>query len=151
MHARWIRLGVASAVSAALVVGTMSPGGASVQARGNKKKFCQQSVKINGDSSPEDLAAEEITRRRAAELEKSFKKLAKQAPTVKLSNTMKQLAGYFAQIADGAKPTEFSSEQAQAFGNALKDWALYFTRNCLSEIIPDITLPELPDITLPDL
>ena len=154
MHARWIKLGVVTVASAALIVGTMGPGGASVQARGNKKKYCEQSVQINGDSSLEDLSAEEITQTRAAELEKGFKRLVKLAPTKKLSNTAKTLSGYFGEVADGTQVTDFSTEDAKRFAEALGHWSTYFIRNCLGEIIPDITLPDLddlPDITLPDI
>jgi hypothetical protein len=136
-------------LSAVMVVGTAGLGGASVDAKGSKAKFCKQAAKVGEDATS---SGDDISEEAAAKLEKQLDKLAKQAPSKNLESATKEMADYFGKIADG-DIEDISAEEAKDFGIATGTFGVYVTTKCLTDAIPDITLPDisLPDVTLPDI
>jgi hypothetical protein len=127
-----------------MVVATAGVGGASVDAAGNKAKFCKQAANVGEDATS---SGDELSEEGAAKLEKQLNKLAKQAPSKNLANATKQMASYFGKIADG-DIDDISAEEAKDFGVAAGTFGIYVATKCVTEAIPDITLP---DVSLPDL
>ena len=149
MHARFAKWGTALALSAVMVVGTAGVGGASVDTKGSKAKFCKQAAKVGEDATS---SGDDISEEAAGKLEKQLNKLAKQAPSKNLKSATEEMADYFGKIADG-DIEDISAEEAKDFGVASGTFGVYVTTKCITEAIPDITLPDitLPDISLPDL
>ncbi len=149
MHARFAKWGTALALSAVMVVGTAGVGGASVDAKGTKAKFCKQAANVGEDATS---AGDDISEESAAKLEKQLNKLSKQAPSKNLQSATKEMASYFGKIADG-DIDDITAEEAKDFGVAAGTFGIYVTTKCITEAIPDITLPDitLPDISLPEL
>lgn len=145
MRARFSKPVAAVAITAALVVGATSVVGASVDAKGSKKKFCNQALNLGSDitQSPDPSSLSEET---AADLEKAFKKLAKAAPNNALKNASTTMANFYGELADGGDARDIDSDDAKAFAKATAKFGTYLATKCVSEAIPDITLP---DITLP--
>ncbi len=145
MRARFTKPVAAVAITAALVVGATSVVGASVDAKGSKKKFCNQALNLGSDitQSPDPSSLTEET---AADLEKAFNKLAKVAPNKALKNSSTTMANFYGEIADEGDAQDISSDDAKAFAKATVKFGTYLATKCVSAAIPDITLP---DITLP--
>jgi hypothetical protein len=131
------------AISAAVAVGTMGIGAASVDAKGTKKQFCKSALHIQGTPDPSG-----ISEKSAASLEKQFKKLAKQAPTSALANASTSIAKFYGKIADGADVSDTSSSAAKSYAKAYLKFGAYVATKCVADAIPDITIPT---ITLPKL
>ena len=150
MQRRVLKWGVALGVSAALVAGAAATAAASVDARGDKERFCEEGLALGEDVISEGTAMSEET---AAELQQDLTRLAKLAPSKSLAKAVKQMAAYYRTIADGTSPDDISVGELKDFGFASGKFGLYLTTKCLTEMLPDITLPDidLPDVTLPDL
>ena len=147
---RRVKWGVVLGVSVALLVGAAGTAGASAGARGDKERFCEEGLALGEDVISEGTAMSEDT---AADLQRQLTKLAKLAPSKSLAKAVKEMAGYYATIADGTSPDDISVGELKDFGFASGKFGLYLTTKCLTEMLPDITLPDidLPDVTLPDL
>jgi len=145
VRARFTKPVAAVAITAALVVGATSVVGASVDAKGSKKKFCNQALNLGSEitQSPDPSSLAEET---AADLEKAFKKLAKAAPNKALKNASTTIANFYGEIADGGDVQDLTADDGEAFAKANVKFATYLATKCVSEAIPDITLP---DISLP--
>jgi hypothetical protein len=104
------------------------------------KKFCKRALAAGADlTSVEGTTNEDA----AADLEKSFKKLAKLAPTRKIKKAAKKIAGYYGDLADGDTPdADLSTEYVEASGT----FSTYLVEKCIVSEIPDEIpgLDELP-------
>jgi hypothetical protein len=147
VQARWMKPVAAVAISAAVAVGTMGVSAASVDAKGTKKQYCKTALHLGSDiqTSPDPSG---LSKKNAASLEKSFKKLAKQAPTGALQKASTTIANFYGKIADGDSFQDISSSTAKAYAKAYLTFGTYVATKCVAAAIPDITLP---DITLPKL
>lgn len=139
----------AVALSAAMLVATTGVATASIDAKGSKKKFCEQALKLGTDVTQPSPDATSVPEDTAADLERAFKKLSKAAPSKALKNATATIASYYGELADGSSPADLSAEEGEAYGNATAKFATYLATKCISEVIPDITLPGGGEIDIP--
>jgi hypothetical protein len=132
-----------AAICGVTIVGTVAVSGASVDAKGTKKQFCNAAVKVGNDIDP-STDPSGYGKKAAAKLEKSFAKLEAKAPNSSLKNAVSTISDYFGAIADG--DNDELADSAEDYGKAITRFATYLATKCVSTQIPDITLP---DISLP--
>jgi hypothetical protein len=125
------------AVAAGLTL-TAAPAGASVPAA--PKGLCKilTSIQIDPSSDPTEAGGRE----NAGKLAKKLNKAAKKAKG-DIKKTLKTMAKYFQLIADDASAEDIA-EMSEAFGKATAKYATYVATTCISENIPDISIPDLP-------
>lgn len=138
---------VVATLAIGLVGGMASVGSASVSA--DKKSFCKAALKIQVDAAEGEVPT--VTEDVAASLEKQFRKVAKKAPTKALKNASNTIADWYGEIADGNSATDISTEEGEAYGEAAAKFYSYLGTKCLTEAIPDITLPGGGKVDIPGL
>lgn len=141
------KLLLTTALSTGLVGGLVSASPAF--AAGNKEKFCKATGTVTTDVTIDESG--QLPEDAAADLEKGFKKLAKLAPTKKLKNATKTIAEYYGRIADGEGAEDVSEDFAKDYANATATFGTYVATKCISEVIPDITLPGGAEVEIPGL
>jgi hypothetical protein len=134
-------------ITAAVAVGTAGVGGASVDATGSKKQFCKTALGLGSDITTAP-SLNGLAKKDAAKFQKSFKKLASQAPTAALAKASTTIAGVYGKLAAGKKFTDITSGQAKAYASAFAKFGLYVGTKCVAAEIPNISLP---NITLPKI
>ena len=118
-------------------------------AKGSKAKFCKAVTNLGDDVTQQPTDGTTIPTETAADLERNFKKLAKAAPNGKLKSAVKDIAAYYGQIADGDSVEDISQEDAEAYGEGFATFSQYFATKCISELVPDITLPGGGQVSIP--
>jgi hypothetical protein len=153
VQGRFTKVGIALALGTMLVVGTAGVGGASVETKGNKAKFCKQVGKLGEDVTQTAPDASTISEETAADLEKAFNKLSKSAPSGKLKTATSNIADFYGQLADGEDVTDVDSGDAEDFAESYANFGTYIATKCLDILIPDVTLPDIsiPDVSIPDI
>lgn len=133
------KLLLVSTLSTGLVGGVLAVSPA--YAKGSKAKFCKAALNLGDNVSQPPTDGTEIPTETAADLERNFKKLAKVAPSGKIKKSVKDVAKYYGQIADGDSVADIDEKTATAYGEGFANFGTYLATDCISSVIPDVTLP----------